>query len=85
MMFLARSDLIDVLLKSSILSSIVYQDNPKEYLENTPELRAVDHGIKEIFFSQWHGDNLAYFNKLNEIKYLIIKDDDNKRLFISSL
>ena len=73
----------DLLLKASIASMIVYQDDPIKYLK-THDLQSVDHGIEEICFSQSHEDKqLKYFNKLSGIKYLVIKDEKKKNVYVS--
>ena len=78
---LERDDFAEILLKTSLASSIVYNDDPIKYLEQN--YKSTDHEIESICFSQNHGDQLKYFNKLHEIKYLIINDKVKKRLYIS--
>ena len=82
MSFLKRKDVNEILLKSYIASNIVYQKDPKKHLQEIDWLKSVDHQIEEICFSQKNENNLKYFNHLNEISYLIIKDISKKKLFI---
>jgi hypothetical protein len=81
MSFLQREDLNEILLKSYIASNIVYQEDPIKYLKES-WLKSVDHQIEEICFSRKYENNLKYFNNLNEISYLTIKDSKKKKLFI---
>ena len=81
MSFLQRKDFQEILFKSSIASRAVYEDDPKEYLIRDASF---NHEIKKIHFSQSYNDQgLKYFNKLYHVKYLIIDDEKNKRLYIA--
>jgi len=81
MAFLEREDYQEILFKTSIASMAIYKDDPKEYLEGEPSF---NHEISKIRFSQTYTDKgLKYLNKLHHVKYLIIDDEKNKRLYIS--
>jgi hypothetical protein len=81
MSFLQRENFQEILFKSSIASRAVYEDDPQEYLIRDASF---NHEIKKIHFSQSYNDQgLKYFNKLYHVKYLIIDDEKNKRLYIA--
>ncbi|RNA37149.1 hypothetical protein BpHYR1_038934, partial [Brachionus plicatilis] len=81
--FTERGDRNEILLKSSIISLAVYENDPKKFLEENHEMRNIDHQIQEICCSQSHNnEKVEYFNMLNEICYLLVEDKTNKKLYI---
>ena len=81
--FLKRDDYKEILLKTTLASFVVYQDDPKKYLEETPELKSYDHKIENISFSYSHGNQIEYFNKLHKVKYLMINDEQKKIVYVA--